>query len=133
MHTLTDAERIARRYPQRRTPRWLWIALAAALAAAGGAWLVWSATYGANPAVTARLDSFVVTSDQTVDAVVTTQRPDPSRPATCTIIAQAVTYDTVGQYPLELAPSEVSLETHRLTIRTLKRATSVSVQGCQAR
>ena len=104
---------------------------AVALAALGGAWLLWSALYGANPPVSARLESFVVTSDQTVDAVVTTQRPDPTRPATCTLIAQAISYDTVGQYPLELGPSTEVLQTHQLTIRTFKRATSVSIRSCQ--
>lgn len=129
----SNAERLARRYPPSRTPRWLWIALAAILAVVGGTWMLWSAIYGANPAVSAKIVAFTVTSDQTVDVRLTTQRPDPAVPATCTVIAQAVTYDTVGQYPLELGPGTTTLEDHDITIRTIKRATSVSIQSCRAR
>ncbi len=128
-----DADRIARRYPASRTPRWLWLAGVAVIVVVGGAWLIWSALYGANPAISARVVSFTVTSDQTIDVRVTTQRPDPQRAAVCTFTAQAVTYDTVGQYALELPPGDQTLEDHDLTIRTFKRATSVKVENCTTR
>ena len=131
--TQTDADRIARRYPRSRTPRWLWVVFAAACAVIGGAWLLWSATYGANPAISAKIVSFEVTSDQTVDVMVTTQRPDPSRPAVCTVIVQAESYDTVGQYPIELGPGTEVLEDHPITVRTFKRGTSASIRSCEAR
>ncbi len=131
--TETDAERIARRYPPSRTPRWLWLAGVALLAILAGVWLVWSALYNANPPVSARVVSFTVTSDQTVDVRLTTQRPDPQRPAVCTLTAQAVTYDTVGQFVLELPPSDQKLEDHDVTIRTFKRATSVKIENCTQR
>lgn len=129
----TDAERIARRYPASRTPRWAWIIFASALAVVGGTWLIWSALHGANPAISAKIVSFKVTSNQTVDVRVTTQRPDPSRAAVCTMTAQALTYDTVGQHVLELAASDTELEHHDVTIRTFKRATSVKIEGCTPR
>ncbi len=129
--TTADAERIARRYPAPRTPRWLWRVLAGALALVGATWLLWSATYGASPAVDAHVVSFQVTSDQTVEALITVQRPDPSVRAVCTLVAQAVTYDTVGQLPVELAPGTAELEQHRVVVRTFKRATTVTVQSCR--
>ncbi|QIK71568.1 DUF4307 domain-containing protein [Propioniciclava coleopterorum] len=132
-HTETDAERIARRYPGSRTPRWLWLVAVAAILAVGVPWLIWTATYGANPAISAKIVSFSVTSDQTIDVRVTTQRPDPARPAVCTLTAQAVTYDTVGQYVLELPPGSEELEHHDVTIRTFKRPTSVKIEGCTPR
>lgn len=131
--TQTDADRIARRYPRSRTPRWLWVVFAAACAVIGGAWLLWSATYGANPAISAKIVTFSVTSDQTLDVRVTTQRPDPTRPAVCTLTAQAVTYDTVGQYVLDLPPGSQELEHHDITIRTFKRPTSVKIETCTVR
>lgn len=129
----TDAAaRLARRYPPSRTPSWLWVAIAATLAVVGGSWMIWSALHGANPALSAKIVSFEVSSDQTVDVHVTTQRPDPSRPGVCTVIVQAESYDTVGQYPIELAPGTEELEDHRVTVRTFKRGTSASIRSCEA-
>ncbi len=132
-HTETDAERIARRYPASRTPRWLWLVAVAVIVVVGGAWLLWTALYGANPPISSRITSFEVTSDQTVDVRITTQRPDPSRAAVCTISAQAVTYDTVGQYVLEIPGGGEEVQNHDFTIRTFKRPTSVKLEGCALR
>ena len=129
----TDAQRIARRYPASRTPRWLWVVVAVALAGIGTTWLLWSALYGANPPISAKIVSWTVTSDQSMDVRVTTQRPDPGRPAVCTITAQAESYETVGQYDIELGPGTEELEHHDLAIRTFKRATSVKVLTCVPR
>ncbi len=131
--TTDAAARLARRYPPSRTPRGLWIAIAATLALVGGSWMIWSAVHGANPAISAKIVSFDVTSDQTVEVLVTTQRPDPARPAVCTVIVQAASYDTVGQYPIELGPGTEVLEDHPITVRTFKRGTSASIRSCEAR
>lgn len=131
--TETDAQRIARRYPPSRTPRWLWVVVAVVLAGLGGTWLAWAAWSGANPAISAKIVTWTVTSDRTMDVRVTTQRPDPRRPASCTIAAQAESYETVGQYELELGPGTRELEDHDITIRTYLRATSVKVLACVAR
>ena len=128
--TETDAERIARRYPPSRTPRWLWIVVAAVLALVGGTWLLWSALYGANPPISAKIVTWTVTSDATMDVRVTTQRPDPGRPAVCTITAQAESYETVGQYDIVLGPGTEELEHHDIVVKTFKRATSVKVATC---
>lgn len=131
--TETDAQRIARRYPPSRTPRWLWIVLAVALAGVGGTWLLWSALYGANPPISAKIVTWTVTSDAEMDVRVTTQRPDPGRPAVCTITAQALSYETVGQYDIELGPGTEELEHHDIELKTFKRATSVKIQACTPR
>ena len=129
----TDAQRIARRYPPSRTPKWLWIVVAVLMAGIGGTWLLWSAFAGANPPISAKIVSWTVTSDQTMDVLVTTQRPDPARPAVCTITAQAESYETVGQYDIELGPGTEELEDHAIEIRTFKRPTSVKVLSCVPR
>lgn len=127
----TDADRIARRYPTTRAPGWAWVPVAVALALAGGLWLVWSALYGANPVVSGRISSFHVTSDTTVDAVLTVQRPDPSLPVRCTVIAKAVSYETVGQLPVEVPASQDQLVDVPVTLRTFKKATMVDLTGCE--
>lgn len=132
-HVESDADRIARRYPASRTPRWLWIVLAVGLGLVGGTWMVWSALYGSNPPLSAKIVAWTVTSDSAMDVTVTTQRPDPGRPGVCTLTAQAESYETVGQFALELAPGTQVLEDHDLVIKTFKRATSVRIESCVPR
>ena len=72
--TTDAAERLARRYPRPRTPRWLWVVVAVTAAAIGAVWLVWVAVVGANPPVSARIASFQVTSDTDMQVVVTIER-----------------------------------------------------------
>ena len=126
----TDSERIARRYPGRRGRRW-WIPLAIALAVILGSWLLWSGWYGANPAVTGRIAAFDVVSDTRIDVTVTVQRTDPGRPARCELTAKAVTYDTVGQLPFDVAPGTDELTTQVVSIRTFKRATTAELVSCR--
>lgn len=127
----TDAERIARRYPPPALPRWTWVAVAVAIAAVGLPWLFWSAWHGANPAIAAKLVSFVVTSDTTVDARITVERPDPAVPGVCTLKAQAVSYETVGQLDVVVGAGTERLVDVDVTLRTFKPATSVSVVACR--
>lgn len=130
--TTESAQRLARRYPPRRTPGWLWVALAAALATVGAGWLIWAATVGANPAVSARVSSFAVTSDNEIVVDLTVERPDPGVGVRCLVYAQAVSYDRVGELPVEVAPGGEPLTDVRVTIRTIKRATTAAVESCRA-
>lgn len=128
--TPTDAERIARRYPRSKVPRRAWILVAVVLGIVGGAWVIWSAVYGANPAVSARVASFTVVSDQQIDATVAIQRPDPSVPVTCTLKAQALNSQVAGELPVELGPTANKLENIDVSIRTFIRAVTVVVDSC---
>ena len=127
----TAAERLARRYPARR-PAWRdWRLLAAALAVVGGAWLVWVATAGADPAVSARVDAFEVVSPTDVTATVGIQRPDPSVAVECLVYAQAVSYERVGELPLRVAPGDQVHTTLTVALRTFKTATTVQIESCR--
>ncbi len=126
----TDAERIARRYPPPRAPRWLWIPIAAVLGGVGSVWLIWSGVHGANPPVSGKVVAFEVVSDTETKVRFTVQRPKPEVPATCTVIVQAITYDTVGELPVAIPPGTEELTKFEVTVRTFKRATSASLQGC---
>ncbi|MFV0451750.1 MAG: DUF4307 domain-containing protein [Propioniciclava sp.] len=132
MTSPSDAERIAQRYPRSRAPGWLWLVGVAIVLAIGVPWLLWAALQGANPAISAKLVTFTVTSDTTVDVLITVQRPDPSVPGVCTLRAQAVGTDTVGQLDVVVEPGPDELTDHEVTIRTFKPATSASVIGCHA-
>ncbi len=127
--TLSDADRIARRYPPRR--RGAWIPVAAVLAIIGIPWMVWAGLHAANPDVTGKVVAFDVVSDTRIDVTVTIQRPDPARAATCTVVTKAVTYDTVGELPFEVAPGTQELTTQVVSVRTFKRATSAELTDCR--
>lgn len=124
------AERLRRRYPPSRVPRRAWIPFAVALGLIGGAWLIWTAWVGAHPPVVGQVTAFTVVSDNQVDVSLTVQRTNPSQPVTCTVIAQAISYETVGQLPVAVAPSENELERVKVSMRTFKRATSASLESC---
>ncbi len=133
MYVVSDSlaeERLLRRYPPSRVPKNAWIPVAIVLGLLGGAWLIWSAWVGSHPPVVGQVTAFNVVSDNQVDVSLTVQRTDPAQPATCTIIAQAVSYETVGQLPIAVAPSNNELEHLKVSMRTFKRATSASIQSC---
>ncbi|MFV0407611.1 MAG: DUF4307 domain-containing protein [Propioniciclava sp.] len=130
MSASADAERIAQRYPPRRTPRWAWLILVGLILAVGGPWLVWTASSGANPAISAKLVAFDVTSDTTVDVRFTVQRPDPTLAGVCSLRAQAIGTDTVGQLDVVVEPGENELTDYEVTVRTFKPATSASIIAC---
>ncbi len=124
-------ERLARRYPTRRGVLRDWRVVAGVLAAIGGVWLSWAATLGANPAVSARVDSFRVVSDTEVIVAVTVERPDPSLAARCLVHAQAVSYERVGEVPVTIAASTEVITHLEVTLRTFKTATAASIEGCR--
>ncbi|WP_232549626.1 DUF4307 domain-containing protein [Propioniciclava soli] len=129
--TETDAERIARRYPPAALPRWTWIVVAALFVAIGTPWLLWAAIHGANPAIDAKLVAYDVRSDTEVDVQITVERPDPAVTGVCSVRAQAIGTETVGEIDIVMEPGSERLVTVHETIRTFRRATSASVVACR--
>jgi HAMP domain-containing protein len=105
--------------------------LAAALGVLGGAWLVWVATSGADPAVSARVDAFQVVSATDATATVSIQRPDPTVAVECLVYAQAVSYERVGELPLKVPPGTSVHTTVDVALRTFKTATTVQIESCR--
>jgi hypothetical protein len=131
LDTVTDQERIARRYPPPRRSR-LWIPAALVLAAVGVVWLVWAGGHGALGVVSARVDAFTVRSDTLIDVTVTVERPDPSRGAECQLYAQAVSHDRVGELTVVVPPGGQSLTQLDIGVRTYLRATTAVIDSCHA-
>ncbi len=127
----TDAARIARRYPPRRAPRWLWIPIAAILGGLLLGWTVWAGVHGATPPVAARIAGFKVISDTQIDVQVTVQRRDRASRVECQVKALAVSYDTVGQLPFTWEPNGEELQTDWVHVRTFKRATAADIDYCK--
>lgn len=124
-----NAARIAARYPSRRTGR-LVAGLALAVAAVGLGWLLFTALFHANPPVAGQVQSFRVTGDADVVVVLRVDRPDPAVRARCTVIAQSEDHRRVGELVVEVPPGSSRIVDLTLTVRTLARATSASLDGC---
>ena len=104
--------------------------LALAVAAVGLGWLLWMALFHANPPVAGQVQSFRVTGDADVVVVLRVDRPDPAVRARCTVIAQSEDHRRVGELVVEVPPGSSRIVDLTLTVRTLARATSASLDGC---
>lgn len=129
----TDAEvaaRLARRYPPPRITRLL--ALIAGLLAGVALliWVLWAGWFGAHLSVVARVDTFAITADDQATLSITVERSDPSRAATCTIVAKAQNYGRVGEIDVDVPAGTASLTRLDVTVRTIQRATTVLVESC---
>ena len=129
--TPEERARIAARYPKPR--RWPLVTLGVVFALLLGSWTLWTAIWHANPAVSAQVLSFDVVSDSEVTVVLHVDRPDPSVAGVCTVITQSVDYQQVGELDAQIEPGTDRLTDITVTIRTISRATSASLQGCHAR
>lgn len=127
----SDTERIRRRYPRPRAPLAALVALGLLLAVLLG-WVVWGAVRQANPPVSARIDTFRVVSDTQIDARLTVDRPDPAVPARCFLVVQAVTFERVGEKTVDVPADARQLTSLDVSVRTFKRATTISVESCVA-
>jgi len=128
---VTDAAvRLARRYPPPRVPRPVLVALTALVTAVGLTWLIWVALLHAQPVASADVPYYNVTSDTSIDVTITVQRPDPSIPVTCRVLAQATDFQPVAEKEVLIPASTIKLADQKVTLTTLRRATSASVSGC---
>jgi hypothetical protein len=127
------AERLRLRYPPSRLPRAALIATVAVVAAVGLTWLLWAANANANPPVSGVVTSYEVLSDREVAFTLTVERPDPSKPAVCSVVAQSADYGSVGALDVEVPPREERVVDVRLTMKTLRRATNASYRSCSLR
>lgn len=125
------AERLRRRYPSSRVPRPLRFLGVGVLAAVFLGWVFWTASVHASPAVSGQVLSFRVLSDREISVTLSVDRPDPSRSVTCHIVAQASDFSQVGSVDaLEVGPRPERVVDVTTTIKTLRRATSASVNRC---
>jgi hypothetical protein len=127
--SISDAERIRRRYPP-TTMGWPLKIVLGALVAGALAWTVWTAASKADPPVLGRIDSFVITSDTDVTGRMSVQRPDPSLPVRCLVVVQAATFDRVGEKDVVVPAGGERLTKLEVTVRTFKRGTSMTVESC---
>jgi hypothetical protein len=95
-----------------------------------GGWVAWTVFEHATPSVTSELETFSVDDDHTATAVLVVSLDSADVRATCTLRALAVDHSTVGE--LTFTPDPAQGQRQVQTIRTERRATSVTSLGCTA-
>ena len=126
------AERLALRYPGPRVSRRTKTVLVGIATLVALGWLVWAALLHATPTVSGQVAGYRVVSDTSMEVRVTVQRSDPSRPATCRLLAQSTDFQPVAETTMQVAASEYEVVDVDVTLTTLRRATSATVRGCSA-
>jgi hypothetical protein len=124
------AERLRRRYPRPRLPRPVLVALVALLVAVAGWWLVTTAWQRARPPISAEVSAFQVETDTKINVTLTVERPDPSLPVTCRVVAQANDAGIVGEQAVTVPAAAARQVELSVTLITLRRAVTAEVRGC---
>lgn len=125
-----DAERIRRRYPRPRISRPLLVGMIAVGVAVAAGWLIWAASVGANPPVSARISAYTVQSDTRITATLTVDRPDPARPVACRVLAQSPDFQPVAERLVQVPASTFRVVDVSVDLTTLRRATTAVVKEC---
>ncbi|MGI3786670.1 MAG: DUF4307 domain-containing protein [Janthinobacterium lividum] len=126
------AERLALRYPPPAVSRRTKVVITAVAALVALSWLVWAALLHADPAVSGDVAGFDVVSDTSIKVTMTVQRGDPSRPATCRLLAQSTDFQPVAERDVAVDASTHQVVDVPVTLTTLRRATSVTVRSCSS-
>ena len=122
---MTDlADRYGAPSPVRRR---VLVGVVAVVAALFLGWLAWTAVFHATPAVESELTSYDVVDDGSASAVVIVSLADEDVAASCRIRAYADDHTTVGELAFEPVDGR-----NEVTLRTERRATSVTLLGCTA-
>jgi uncharacterized protein DUF4307 len=95
-----------------------------------GAWVAWTVYEHATPSVTSQLETFSVDDDHTATAILVVSLDSADVRATCTLRALAEDHSTVGEVTFTPDPAKGQRQVQ--TIRTDRRATSVTSLGCTA-
>jgi hypothetical protein len=121
---MTDlADRYGVPSPVRRR---LLVAAVVLVAAVFLGWLAWTALFHASPSVESELTSYDVVDDGSAAAVVSVSLAD-GVVASCRFRAFADDHTTVGELAFEPVDGR-----NEVTLRTERRATSVTLLGCTA-
>ncbi len=125
-----DEARIKARYPSRR-PVDLLVGGVAGLAVLGAIALVTvQGLQQSNPPVVGDVHSFVVQGPTEVTAELIVQRRDPATAASCTLTAQAESFEVVGEATIQVPPGTEKLTRVAASVKTIREATSIVVDAC---
>jgi hypothetical protein len=104
------------------------LVVAGAVAVATGflGWLAWAAWFHATPAVQSNLVTWQIVDDHEATATVSVTLAD-GEAASCVVRAVAADHTPVGEVAFEPEPGS-----NQVSVRTERRATTVTLLGCTA-
>ncbi|MHA6511056.1 DUF4307 domain-containing protein [Tessaracoccus sp. Z1128] len=129
--TSQDEARIAARYPQRSPVDFILGGLAGAAVLGAIILVIVTGVVRSSPPVAAMIRGFEVESPSKVTAELVIQREDPAVPVECQVYAQATSFEKVAEQLVEVPAGDAVLTDVHITLRTVKEATSVSIEGCR--
>lgn len=124
-----DRARIAARYPRRGSGTIVAVVGLALLMGLVG-WTVWAGLSKATPGISGQLFSYQVIDDARIDTILRVHRPDPARPGTCTVQAQAPNGETVAELEVAVPPSDQQDVEIAASLKTYLRAHTAVLAGC---
>jgi hypothetical protein len=126
-----DEARIKARYPNRRPLDFLAGGVAGAAVLGAIALVTLQGLQQSNPDVVGDVHSFTVQSATEVTAEIIVQRRDPATAAACELTAQAQSFEVVGEATVEVPPGTEKLTRVPVTVKTIREATSIMIDGCR--
>lgn len=106
------------------------VALIVVLAVVGAAWLTWAGLHHSSPAVSARVETFEVTSPSEVSVTVFIER-DADTAVACLLIAHAQDHAVVGEREVVVPAGSQTTFTRTYTVTTERAATAGALDGCR--
>lgn len=106
------------------------MAAVALLAAVGLVWTVWAGLHHAHPEVAGRIKAWTIVSDTQTDVTLTVDRTQPSKAYRCTVYAQSPNFERVGEVAVDVPGAHDRVVDVPITVKTFRRATSVSFDSC---
>lgn len=116
------------RYGRRNWPRWMWVTFAALALGGAVAWAAW-AGFRPDP-VNGVLYGYDVLGDHQVQVELIVHRRE-SRPAVCTVYAQADDHSKVGERQIQVPGGGPEQRRVRAVITTERRAVNGVLHGCE--
>lgn len=102
------------------------LAIVAVVVVAFAGWLTWTTFFHATPAVSSEIGGWEVVDDGTVEVTVSVALEE-GVVASCSLRGYAEDHSTVGEVAFEPVDGR-----NEVTLRTERRATSVTLLGCTA-
>ena len=107
-----------------------WIPTATVLSLIFGAWLIWSASHHARPALSYELIAFDNKDPRNIEIRYSITRRDLSRDAICVLVARNYDKDVVGQVEERFTSQDQAQQVRTVTIPSRDDAVNASVTTC---
>lgn len=106
-----------------------WLPYAISFAVLGVIWLLWSALYHAQPAISSDLIAFTNTDPRKIEIRYIVTREDPSLSGTCILAARDIDKVVVGQITDFIPPGKALIE-RAVTIPSRGDAVNARIESC---